>query len=99
MVGSFLGRYANCAMIPPGGGQRPEKCDLGLDILPRMRKIPSMLFMEPNETPYDLRWRMLGTDVRVHPMFWLVSVIMGANTLRRAFSICWSGSAACSYRS
>jgi membrane-associated protease RseP (regulator of RpoE activity) len=40
-----------------------------------------MLLMEPNPTPYDLRWRMLGTDVRVHPMFWLVSVIMGANTL------------------
>jgi membrane-associated protease RseP (regulator of RpoE activity) len=37
--------------------------------------------MEPNATRFDLRWRMLGTDVRVHPMFWLVSVIMGANTL------------------
>jgi stage IV sporulation protein FB len=41
-----------------------------------------MLLMEPNETPYDLRWRMLGTDVRVHPMFWLVSVIMGVSALR-----------------
>lgn len=36
-----------------------------------------MLFLEPNETPYDLRWRMMGIDVRVHPMFWLVSAIMG----------------------
>jgi Zn-dependent protease len=34
--------------------------------------------MEPTPTRYDLRWRMFGTDVRVHPMFWLVSVIMGA---------------------
>ncbi len=41
-----------------------------------------MLFMEPNETRYDLRWRMLGTDVRVHPMFWLFSAFMGWYTLQ-----------------
>jgi stage IV sporulation protein FB len=35
------------------------------------------VFLEPNETAYDLRWRMLGTPVRVHPMFWLVSVVLG----------------------
>lgn len=38
-----------------------------------------MLLMEPTPTPYDLRWRMFGIPVRVHPMFWLVSLIMGAN--------------------
>lgn len=37
-----------------------------------------MFLLEPNETPYDLRWRMFGVDIRVHPMFWLVSVIMGS---------------------
>ncbi|MGH7225546.1 MAG: metalloprotease, partial [Gemmataceae bacterium] len=37
------------------------------------------VFFEPNETRYDLRWRMFGTSVRVHPMFWLVSVILGWN--------------------
>jgi stage IV sporulation protein FB len=31
----------------------------------------------PNETRYDLRWRMLGTQVRVHPLFWLMSLILG----------------------
>lgn len=41
-----------------------------------------MLLFEPEQTPYDLRWRMLGTDVRVHPMFWLVSLIMGGWLLR-----------------
>lgn len=41
-----------------------------------------MLLLEPNETPYDLRWRMFGIDVRVHPMFWLVGVIMGCRTDR-----------------
>ena len=38
-----------------------------------------MLFMEPTATAYDLHFRVFGTEVRVHPMFWLVSVIMGAS--------------------
>jgi Zn-dependent protease len=36
-----------------------------------------MFLLEPNETPYDLRWRMFGISVRVHPMFWLMAAIMG----------------------
>jgi len=36
-----------------------------------------MLLFEPDRTPYDLRWRMFGIDVRVHPMFWLVTTILG----------------------
>jgi Zn-dependent protease len=36
-----------------------------------------MFLLEPNQTPYDLRWRMFGTHVRVHPLFWLVMVIFG----------------------
>jgi stage IV sporulation protein FB len=35
------------------------------------------VFLEPNHTPYDLRWRMFGTDVRVHPLFWLMSLVLG----------------------
>ncbi|MGH7174297.1 MAG: site-2 protease family protein [Gemmataceae bacterium] len=35
------------------------------------------MFIEPDETAYDLRWRMFGTPVRVHPMFWLINVILG----------------------
>jgi Zn-dependent protease len=35
------------------------------------------VFLEPNHTPYDLRWRMFGTDVRVHPLFWLISAALG----------------------
>lgn len=41
-----------------------------------------MFMLEPDATPYDLRWRMFGIPVRVHPMFWLVSVILGANLLQ-----------------
>ena len=40
-----------------------------------------MLFMEPKETAWDLRWRMFGIPVRVHPMFWLITAVMGSNAL------------------
>ena len=36
-----------------------------------------MFLIEPDETRYDLRWRMFGTPVRVHPMFWIMSVVLG----------------------
>jgi stage IV sporulation protein FB len=54
--------------------------------------------MEPNETPYDLRWRMFGIFVRVHPMFWLISLIMGSTTLELGFQylLIW---VACSFAS
>jgi stage IV sporulation protein FB len=29
------------------------------------------------ETPYDLRFRFLGIPVRIHPIFWLVSAVLG----------------------
>jgi Zn-dependent protease len=38
-----------------------------------------VLLYEPEPTPYDLRWRMFGVDVRVHPLFWLVSAVLGWN--------------------
>jgi stage IV sporulation protein FB len=30
-----------------------------------------------SETPYDLRFRFLGFPVRVHPLFWLISAVLG----------------------
>ena len=44
-----------------------------------------MFLLEPNPTPYDLQWRMFGISVRVHPMFWLVSALMGWNSLELGF--------------
>src|SRR6266446_8237862 len=38
-----------------------------------------MGLVEP--TPYDLRWRMFGIQVRVHPMFWLVTAILWWNRI------------------
>lgn len=52
------------------------------------------MFLEPNETGYDLRWRMFGTPVRVHPMFWLMAVILGYDATIRAgfgFVLAWVG--------
>jgi Zn-dependent protease len=40
-----------------------------------------MLF-EPDRTPYDLNWRMFGVPVRVHPLFWLLSALLGFNAVQ-----------------
>lgn len=32
----------------------------------------------PAETPYDLRFQLLGIPVRVHPMFWLITALLGS---------------------
>src|SRR5262245_46870554 len=37
----------------------------------------AVFFGLPTQTRYDLRWRMFGTDVRVTPFFWIVTVILG----------------------
>jgi Zn-dependent protease len=50
------------------------------------------VFLEPNETPYDLRWRMFGTPVRVQPWFWLMSLILGYDATIRdgvGFVLAW----------
>src|SRR6266700_986444 len=33
------------------------------------------------ETPLDLKWRMFGIHVRVHPLFWLVAAILSKDLL------------------
>jgi Zn-dependent protease len=50
------------------------------------------VFFEPDETRYDLRWRMFGTRVRVHPFFWLVALILGFDSTIRlgvGFVLAW----------
>jgi Zn-dependent protease len=41
-----------------------------------------VLLLEPAETPYDLHFRIFGVPVRVHPMFWLFSAILGWDFIR-----------------
>lgn len=36
-----------------------------------------MFLFEPERTQFDLNWRMFGVHVRVHPMFWLMSALLG----------------------
>lgn len=35
------------------------------------------MLLEPAPSPFDLRWRMFGIPIRVHPTFWLFSAILG----------------------
>src|SRR5262245_25627915 len=41
-----------------------------------------MFLIEPDRTSFDLNFRVLGTSVRVHPLFWLISALMGGDLLR-----------------
>ncbi|MCY2988155.1 MAG: site-2 protease family protein [Planctomycetota bacterium] len=37
-----------------------------------------MFLIEPQPTAYDLQFRVAGIPVRVHPLFWLMALILGA---------------------
>jgi len=38
----------------------------------------AVYLFEPARTQFDLNFRIFGIDVRVHPMFWLVTAILGS---------------------
>ncbi|MBL9123796.1 MAG: M50 family metallopeptidase, partial [Planctomycetaceae bacterium] len=38
-----------------------------------------MLFVEPPRTQFDLNFSVLGIPVRVHPLFWLVCLLLGGD--------------------
>jgi Zn-dependent protease len=40
------------------------------------------MLIEPNETAFDWRFRLLNTPVRVHVGFWIFSAVMGWNLLQ-----------------
>ena len=41
------------------------------------------MLAEPERTPYDLRFRVLGFPVRVHPWFWIATLLMNGDGLLR----------------
>jgi Zn-dependent protease len=41
-----------------------------------------VLLSEPPRSPYDLNFVLFGIPVRVHPLFWLVSLLFGLNGSR-----------------
>ena len=38
------------------------------------------LFQPPPPTQYDLRFSIVGIPVRVHPLFWLIALLLGSST-------------------
>ena len=38
-----------------------------------------MLLGSPDETAYDLKFSLLRIPVRVHPLFWLIMVMISGN--------------------
>jgi stage IV sporulation protein FB len=40
-------------------------------------------------TPYDLRFSLFGIPVRVHPFFWLVSLVMGWSPHAPQLMVVW----------
>jgi Zn-dependent protease len=39
-----------------------------------------LLFSQPPPTRYDLRFTLIGIPVRVHPLFWLMTALLGASS-------------------
>jgi Zn-dependent protease len=46
-----------------------------------------MLMGVPETTAYDLRFRLLGIPARVHPLFWLVSALLGSGKMNEDISL------------
>jgi Zn-dependent protease len=46
-----------------------------------------VILLEPERTQFDLRWRMFGIPVRVHPLFWLVAFLLGTPYLEAPFGV------------
>lgn len=44
-----------------------------------------------NETPYDLRFKVMGIPVRVHPGFWVIGLLMGWQNGRLDLTAAWLG--------
>jgi Zn-dependent protease len=38
------------------------------------------MFGEPGPTQGDIHFKLLGMPIRIHPLFWLIAAVLGANT-------------------
>lgn len=50
-----------------------------------------MLLGEPPGTPYDLRFQLGQIPVRVHPFFWIITLLMGMNARDAVSIVTWVG--------
>ncbi len=48
-----------------------------------------LLFQPPPSTRYDLRFNLLGIPVRVHPLFWLVALLLGSSSRSIVLILIW----------
>jgi len=51
----------------------------------------TVYLFEPGRTPFDLSFNLFGIHVRVHPMFWVVTGILGANQDDPKYVLMWIG--------
>ena len=49
------------------------------------------LMGDPGTTQYDLRFSILGIPVRVHPMFWLIGLLLVSATPELSLVVIWVG--------
>jgi Zn-dependent protease len=54
--------------------------------VPDCRLDLTVLLLEPNRTEYDLRFTLFGVSVRIHPMFWALSAMLGWPWLELGFA-------------
>lgn len=50
-----------------------------------------MLLSEPPATQYDLRFSIFGIPVRVHPFFWLITIVLGWSSRQMIDVVIWVG--------
>jgi stage IV sporulation protein FB len=48
-----------------------------------------MLAVEPPPTRYDLHFTLAGTPVRVHPLFWLIALLLGSSSRSLVLIAIW----------
>ncbi len=48
-----------------------------------------MFLGQPEHTPYDVKFHLLGFPIRIHPWFWIMAIFLGANTGSAPNLIMW----------
>src|SRR5260370_30863543 len=65
----------------------PIRC--ALSTIERQSRRTIMYLFEPPPTQLDLNFTLFGIHVRVHPMFWVVTAILGSNQRDAKYVLLW----------
>ncbi len=71
------------------GGPKGEGLAVAEPENPEAERKRTMLLVWPNSTPYDLRFRLLGVPVQVHPGFWAIGILFGFNQADPKQTVVW----------